>query len=243
MIQRNACLERGNALDKIGKGTNCAPHPKLRTNQKFSSGRGNLHGRVYFIIIPVCFAEWSSALSSSGLTCQNTGKRADSFTLFWRVRMLRRDSGKHLSFPVTQIRPLTFFNFFQHYLWPHKNPAEIHGSLKCSLDLSCQHIVWFLIAALSLNRKKNTKNEKPKQTNNDFPFLLADCLGNSVNCFKLIQQSCISTGVEYPGDQYPIHPNTLSNHIFNEVSSSASPSERDIFCCLRAFKKKWPFLP
>jgi len=47
---------RGNALDKIGKGTNSAPQPKLRMSQKFSSGLGNLHRRVYFVIIPVCFA-------------------------------------------------------------------------------------------------------------------------------------------------------------------------------------------
>lgn len=48
---------RRNASDKIGKGTNSAPPPQMRMSQKFSSGHGNLHGRVYFIIIPVCLAD------------------------------------------------------------------------------------------------------------------------------------------------------------------------------------------
>lgn len=104
--------------------------------------------------------------------------------------MIRRDSGKQPSSPVTQIRPLTCFNFLHHHLWPPKNPVEIHGSLKCSLHLSCQHIACVLILAISLNRKKK-KNKQLKMKNlrkQQFPLLSANCLGNSVDCFRSIQQ-------------------------------------------------------
>lgn len=137
----------GNAAGKTGKGTSSAPYPKH-----------------HFTSLPCTLI---SALCSLGPTCQNTGKRADSLILFWRVRMLRRDSVKHPSFPIAQIRPLTLFHFFHQYLWPHKNPAEIHGNLRCSLDLSCQHAIFFFHLSYQFKQKKILK----MKTNNEWlPF-------------------------------------------------------------------------
>lgn len=234
--------ERRNFLDKIGKGLNSAPHPKLRMSQKFSSGCGNLHWGVYFMIIPVHLAGWSSALSRLGLTCQNRGKRG--FTFFQRVRMFRRDSGKHPSFPVTQIRPLTFSDVVHHYLWPHKKPCWNAWESQLFPGPFLPTYCLFFNLIYQFKQRKKTKRKKPKQKpNNDLSSLLTNCLGNSVNCLKLIQQSWISIGVEYSADQYPIHPNTLPNRIFNEVSSSASPNKMFSFAALELLIRNYLSVP
>lgn len=97
---------KGNALAKIGKSTNSAP-PAQTENEKFSPGHGNVHGEFISPLFQFAFGLKFSFVSF-GTYLPKYRKKTESFTLFWRFKIFRRDSGKHPSSPITQIRPLAF---------------------------------------------------------------------------------------------------------------------------------------
>lgn len=107
---------KGKALVQIGRSTNSVPQAQAGNgwgvqfwSQKFA--------QILFHHYSSLPLDWYSALSLLGLICQNTGgKKPESFTFFWRLKIFRQDSGKHPSSPITQIRLLAFLIFFPSFL-------------------------------------------------------------------------------------------------------------------------------
>lgn len=106
---------KGNAWVKIGKNTNSAP--KLRMSEEFSSGHGNLHTDFISPLFQFAFGLIFSFVSFGTYLAKKQGKKAESFTLFWRFNIFRRDSGKHPSSPITKIRSWEFKKLFPHHFF------------------------------------------------------------------------------------------------------------------------------
>lgn len=143
------------------------PPPAQTENEKVSPGHGNVHGEFISPLFQFAFGLKFSFVSFGTYLPKYRKKRRVS-PYFGDSRYL---GGIQATIPALQSLRSDLWHFkvfFRHFLQPHKNPAEIHGSFKCSLDLPCQHIV-FLNSAISISRKKTKLKMKINKLSH-FPF-------------------------------------------------------------------------